>query len=408
MKQTSKEKQTLIGDLLVRSGLIERRDLSNGLKIASQSGLPIGQVLTVNGLVSQEELMAGLRLQALIRERLIPEPQALCALKRLRGEGLTLEQALEQQGWKSDYHNFTQNLGKLLIDAGTVNEKQLQVALAACNSSGLPLGRVLVLQSAISEFVAYAALTAQTLLRDNKIARDQAVGALRLTAMHGDSIEDYLEFGGLRKIRPDHVLRLGELLVLSDLVSELDLLSAVETGLMEAQPIGHVLIAANDISQEVIDAALTLQDMIRESKIDPFQAVEVLKQVAQTGRTVEEIALPKMPPRQEARELPGEDGKLIEFVHGLSFLSDADIRRIVEEIRDSGIPAEKYLLDRGLVEPHKIEAAKRCRELVDHGNLTLEQGIFAVHIWLWSGGELDDVLRKIGWLPASMRGSNCL
>ncbi|MBK9143123.1 MAG: hypothetical protein IPM23_11545 [Candidatus Melainabacteria bacterium] len=398
VRQTSKEERTLIGDLLVRSGLIERSELTHCLAIARQSRLPIGQVLTVNGYVSQEELMAGLRIQALMRERLIAEDEALEALGTVRRDGVALEQALEAGGWKSEYHTFTQNLGKLLVDAGVVDGKQLEVALGACHSSGLPLARVLVLQGSLSEFVAYAALTAQTLLRDNKIARDQAVGALRLTSMHGDSIEDYLEFGGLRKIRPDHVLRLGEMLVLSELVTELDLLSAVETGLMEAQPIGHILMNTNDISPLVVDAGLKLQDMIRENKVAPIQAVEILKRVAASGMPVEQIALPGLPRRPDPHDLPGEDGKLLEFVHGLSFLSDADLERIIRELKESGTPAEPYLLERGLVEPHKINAARRCRELVDRGHLTLEQGIFAVHIWLWSGGELDDVLARIGWL----------
>ncbi len=397
-----KEKTALIGDLLVRSELISRHDLTNALTIARQMGLPIGHILSVNGFVSDEELYAALRVQALVRDKLLPEQQGIDALTAVRQKKMPLERALDEEGWRSEYYEFTNNLGKLLIDANAVTKEKLEAGLAACHSSGLPLGRVLVLQGAISEFVAYAALTAQALLRDKKIARDQAVGSLRLTSMHGDTIEDYLEFGGLRKIRPDHVLRLGEMFVLSGLVSELDLLSAVETGLMEAQPIGHVLVNHNLISQKAIDAALKLQDLIREQKIDPLKAVDVLREFANNRGTFDDIfnrvAKRKASPPPTSG-LAKQDAKLLETVHGLGFLSETELANICQEVNAGQISVIEYLTNKTRVDDSKIKAAMRCRELVDGGALTLEQAIFSIHIWLWSGGDFDQVLINVGWLP---------
>jgi hypothetical protein len=396
-----KEKQALIGDLLVRADLISRHDLTNALTIARQMGLPIGHILSVNNFVTDDELYAALRVQALIRDKLLAEQQGIDALAMVREQKITLEQALDDQGWRSEYYEFTNNLGKLLVDAAAVTPEKLETALAVCHSSGLPLARVLVLQGAISEFVAYAALTAQTLLRDKKIARDQAVGGLRLTSMHGDTIEDYLEFGGLRKIRPDHVLRLGEMFVLSGLVSELDLLSAVETGLMEAQPIGHVLVQHNLIREEAIDAALKLQDLIREQKIDPLKAVDVLKEYAgnRSGSFDEIVArVAKRKVKAPTSGLPQNDAKLLETVHGLGFVSETELAKICKEVIGSEISVIEYLTKKTRVDDSKIKTAIRCRELVDKGALTLEQGIFAVHIWLWSGGDFDEVLTNVGWL----------
>ncbi|MBX3135350.1 hypothetical protein KF707_03900 [Candidatus Obscuribacterales bacterium] len=408
MQTPRKEKQALIGDLLVRAELISRHDLTNALTIARQMSLPIGHILTVNGFVTDEELNAALRVQALVRDKLLAEQQGIDALTVVREQKKSIEDALDEQNWRSEYLTFTKNLGQLLIDANAVTPDKLKSALAACHSSGLPLGRVLVLQGAISEFVAYAALTAQALLRDKKIARDQAVGSLRLTSMHGDTIEDYLEFGGLRKIRPDHVLRLGEMFVLSGLVSELDLLSAVETGLMEAQPIGHILVQHNLIRQEAIDAALRLQDLIREQKIEPLKAVDVLKEYAshQDGsgnfeQIVERIAKKKIKPPTSG--LAQNDARLLETVHGLGFVSETELAEICKEVIGGNVSVVDYLTRCTRVDDSKIKTAMRCRELVDKGALTIEQAIFAVHIWLWSGGAFDDVLINVGWLPANQR-----
>lgn len=388
----------MIGDLLVRADLITRRGLTNCLNIASQSESPIGQVLSINGFVTEEELNAGLRVQALIRERLLPEDKGIQALSYVRTKKYSLDEALDELGWKSEYYKFTRSLGDLLIDSGTLDADQLDKGLSASQRSGLPLARVLVLQGALSEFVAYAALTAQTLLRDDKIARDQAVGALRLTKMHGDSLEDYLEFGGLRKIRPDHILRLGEFFVLAELVSELDLLSAVETGLAEAKPIGQILVESGLVGENVVEAALDLQDLIRANKISPNKAVDVLKRCDETGNSVAEELENFVAEVPAENDLPREDARLLELVHGLSFLSDSDLRKIVSELKGSGMNAEQYLVEHKLVSTSRLEAAKKCRVLLEGGVLTLEQSIFAVHMWLWSGGELEDVLREIGWL----------
>lgn len=398
MKQNKDKKQALIGDLLVRADLITRRGLTNCLNIASQSESPIGQVLSINGFVTEEELNAGLRVQALIRERLLPEDKGIQALSFVRIKKYSLDQALDELGWKSEYYKFTRSLGDLLIDSGTLDAEKLEMGLSASQRSGLPLARVLVLQGALSEFVAYAALTAQTLLRDEKIARDQAVGALRLTKMHGDSLEDYLEFGGLRKIRPDHILRLGEFFVLAELVSELDLLSAVETGLAEAKPIGQILVESGLVGENVVEAALDLQDLIRANKISPNKAVDVLRRCNETGNSVVEELESFVAEIPADNELPREDARLLELVHGLSFLSDSDFKKIVSELKGSGMNAEQYLVEHKLVSTSRLEAAKKCRVLLEGGVLTLEQSIFAVHMWLWSGGELEDVLREIGWL----------
>lgn len=400
---TTQKKQALIGDLLVRAGLITSRDLINALQIGRENGLPIGNVLCVNGFVSEKELSSALRVQALVRDRLLPEDFGIDALTAIRGENISLEEALDRQGWQSDYHDFTNNLGKLMLDANCVTQPQLEQAMAACHTSGLPLGRILVLQGAISEYIAYATLTAQALLRDNKIARDQAVGALKLTTMHGDTIEDYLEFGGSRKIRPDHVLRLGEMFVLSELVNELDLLSAVEKGLAEAQPIGQVLLNHRLVDPQLLEVALRLQDLIRDQKMQPLDTIDVLKEYAETRKPLDEIlkGSRRARPAPKTEGLSPEDKRLLETVHVFGFISETELGQICDEILSGSSQyrtLEQLLVGKTRVDEARIVTAMACRELVEAGALTLEQAIFAIHIWSWSGGEFDTVLKDIGWL----------
>ena len=75
-------------------------------------------------------------------------------------------------------------------------------------------------------------------------------------------------------------LRLGELLVAADLVSEIDLLSAVEKRLGTELPIGQILLRHNLISPPLLRKALELQDLVNNQGINPHEVVTLLKKAS--------------------------------------------------------------------------------------------------------------------------------
>ncbi|HMO21474.1 MAG TPA: hypothetical protein PKC98_10955, partial [Candidatus Melainabacteria bacterium] len=159
-----------------------------------------------------------------------------------------------------------------------------------------------------------------------------------------------------------------------------------------------ILVESDLVGENVVEAALDLQDLIRANKISPNKAVDVLRRCNETGNSVAEELESFVAEIPAGNELPRGDARILALVHGLSFLSDSDLKKIVSELKGSGMNAEQYLVEHKLVSTSRLEAAKKCRVLLEGGAITLEQSIFAVHMWLWSGGELEDVLREIGWL----------
>ncbi len=393
MKNT--RKPTLIGDLLTQADLVSVADLTDAVRVSQKTGLPVGRVLVANGMVSEPELQAGLKAQSLLRENLLVASQALQALKMVRSNGVDLDQALKFLGWRMEHYEFTNRLGQLLVDAGAVSKDQVDEALEVCFNSGLPVGRVLVLRGALSEFIAYSALTAQVLIRDGLIARDQAIGALRLTCMHGDSIETYLEFGGMRSMR-SNVVRLGELLVLADLVSELDLLTAVEKGLSDELPIGQVLLGEKIINAETLECALKLQDMVKAERMRAEEAGTALGEIVRK-KVPFDAAVQKYQsaPKEEAL-LPFND--LLAMLALVGLISQDDLKR-AREIVGKGQQAGSILVERGFIDEDVLNVVIRCQEYAQAGHLSAEQCIFAVHNWIWAKGNFDDVLKRLGWLP---------
>ncbi len=98
-----------------------------------------------------------------------------------------------------------------------------------CFTTGLPLGRILVLKGVISDSVANAAVSSQILVRDKKIDREQAVAALEV---RGRTTYQYRRVVGFSWIFTTEIgrrtVRLGELLMMAEMVSDIDLLSSVE------------------------------------------------------------------------------------------------------------------------------------------------------------------------------------
>jgi signal transduction histidine kinase len=275
----------LIGDLLVRAELIKPAQLAEALPIAKRTGLPVGRILIESGNVDERTLRATVLAQSLIRDGLLHAELAVKALRLLADTpDLNLEAALKRLDWRSEYYQTTNKLGNILLDAECIDRNQLAVALEVCFASGLPLGRVLVLRKIVPEVVAYAALSAQVLLREGKIPRNEAIAAVKLAASMKISIQEWLEHGGMLPATEARVIRLGELLSLAGIVSELDLLSAVERGLLEERPIGQILIRAGLIDDKILQIGLELQARVNKRELGSFQAASMLSDAVRGGK----------------------------------------------------------------------------------------------------------------------------
>ncbi len=346
---------TLIGDLLLRADLITTSDLAEALPLSKRTGLPIGRILIDSGRLNENSLRAAVLAQSLIRDGLLHTELAVKAIAKGAAEHTALDQSLKDLGWRSDYYQTTNKLGQLLIDSGCVDKERLGEALEVAFASGLPLGRVLVLRKVLPEVVAYAALSAQVLLRENKVARPEALAAIRLASSMKLSIQAWLERGGMAPANETKLVRLGELLILAGSVSELDLLSAVERGLLEERPIGQVLIRAGLIDDLVLNEALSLQSKVNNREIGLFQAADTLSRL-QRGETSQISGT-----FQQQSPLAGRtDDSISGLLTTLGVAQEDDPRVILQEVI-----LQKQNLAFKIVSQHEEVKHRLARELHD-------------------------------------------
>jgi hypothetical protein len=270
---------------------------------------------------------------------------------------------------------------------------QLEDALKTSQETGLPLGRVLVLTNCVSEEMLSAALTAQVLVRDNKISREQAVQALKSSRFRRVNIEVSLIDLGFYKPPPRQRVKLGELLVLSGLVNEGDLMTALEMGLIREVPIGQMLVESGFISKRILDTALKLQEIVSGHSLSALKAAEALREVAtrhvSLARAISELDLSVSESRERVR--------LGEMLKAAGIVSDTEIKKALRDARRNSALLGKILLVTGAIDDQTLHATLRSLVLLRDEKINMEQAIFALNHARKNQITFDEALAELKW-----------
>ncbi|PWT96365.1 MAG: hypothetical protein C5B53_09830 [Candidatus Melainabacteria bacterium] len=405
---TTDTKSIKLGELLIKAGLLKSNLLKKMVQMGNETALPIGRVLIMSKTISEDVLRAAVQAQAMIRDHLVDEVAAVEALRLSAAEGISLDDALERVlpgpsvkavlpgssiSGGPRAHTSTARLGELLVAAELISKEDLEDALRTRDETGLPLGRILVLTRLLSEELLSAALTAQVLLRDSKITREQAVEGLRSARKRRVTIEVALADQGLFKPPVKQSIRLGDLLVLAELIMENDLMTALELSLVRQLPVGRIMQQTGLISQPVLESALQLQEMVASGSLNSLQAAQALRQVA-----IQRYSLPQALAELGTKEgEPKGSAKLGDILKAAGVVTEKDIKRAVELSTKNSALVGKMLVAAGTIDEQMLYAALRCQFLVRDGFLEIEQAVIALKRCQQTGKTLDEVIRELGW-----------
>lgn len=399
MIEVSEKKK--LGGLIVELGLIDNRDLGQALSIAQETSLPLGRVLVLSEMLTEEVLQGVLRCQSLMKQNLVDLELARKAMQIMSKETVSLDDALFKLGWNPEATKDTTPLGELLIDAGYVSREQLQQSLEKSTQTGLPFGRLLVFSGALTEGLLTGALNAQILIRDGKLSKPQAVEALKEAKVRQTTIEVQLKEKGFYDIPSRSCPRLGELLLFCGVISQSDLVSALELGLMNKTPVGQVLTESNQVSRKIMDAALQVQNLMAEQKMTITDARQVIGAV-KDGTSLED-AIQEIDTQREEEVPPQKVEKLKSFVSLFDFLKN--LGRIDDEQANEAFQMAKHnsdvlsqvLLISGSLDAETIERAEDCRKLVQSKKLSLEHANIAFDYAERFNVNVVQALKELQW-----------
>jgi tetratricopeptide (TPR) repeat protein len=356
------------------------------------------------GYLSARDLQCALDAQSAMRDKQVDVDTAIRCLKIAIKTESPFADVLHEQTGLGQARMPTDKLGQLLYEAGIVSLEQLSLAMQRSLSTGLPLGHMLGLDNVVSDSLLSAALEIQGKLRDEMMSRPEAIKQLRDaagTAVEGKPVPEG-DAGIVFQQPRKRGIRLGEMMVLSGLMTEADVMNALEWGLIHNQPIGHVLAKKAGVKQEVIDAALALQQLADQNKIESMRACECLAKVAALGITVDE-ALKEM-----------EAVASQEVAHVLSYrtlltlsrvMSDEDFENAIDLNSKGAQVIGKFLAATGYMDGPTVRATLKCHYLLSKGLMTQDDAVatldYCLHHRPGKTVDYDAALNELGWSSKS-------
>jgi hypothetical protein len=399
--ETAKDRRTgpkRIGELLVSANILKPEVLHEALQVAKLSQRPLGRVLMSLGALNEKELEAALELQMLLREGLISNEFGLRALNLAVKKELPLSESFRRLGWSPPPrpHVVANELADLLLAAEIVDKSQLEQALAQSVSNKTPLGRCLVLANAISSGILSSALTAQVLVREGKITKDQAIAGLKAASKKQEAIEKPLE--AIATIPEDRgTIRIGDLLDSAGLVSEGDKVSAVEIGLHTHERIGQIFLKQGLISDEILNDTLKLQELVNKNWISADQATEILKDSHSKGIPIDELLADFKTSRHNTEQAYKSTGLLIKA----SILKPASVPTGHSLTLEEKGAVLDSLTDSGSLSAKLLEAAIQAQNLVDDEIISSDQATAVLLYCQRTGVDFHTALQSTPWEEGS-------
>jgi hypothetical protein len=335
------------GDLLVKLGLVSEPDLRDALVVAPQFGLQS------NYSVEQARTVA-----ASVRQG---TPPAL---------------ALKNAGVEDSAEKTT--LGQLLQESGLINAQQLDTAQKASYRSGMRLGRMLVLNGVITHAQLARALDVQFSIRERKITMQQGISMLQAQASQPVAYEAHQ----LRPAPAQKNVRFSEFLVLSGLLTDAEMLHALETSMDKRLSLAQTLIDQGSISKKIFDAATEMYNKVLTSEVALNDA---------TSRVYRMVF--GEPQHQQGGSNSPVLGELLKMT---GVVDDEDINEAISLSNKYPSLIGKMLVLSGAIDEATLIASLRCQFLLKHGYLTVDDAINALQYTTKNKVSFDDALDELG------------
>jgi tetratricopeptide (TPR) repeat protein len=381
-----------LGDLVLGFEMVSESEFEDSLSIAKETGLPIGNVLVMSNLLSESDLRNVLRCQSLLREHAIAFDIAREALERVKEQKITLDRALVELGWDGLRHE-SMPLGKLLVDAEFISRDQLEKALRRHKDTTMPVGRILVLEGSLPESLLSVAINAQNFLREGKITQTQALEALkearRRHFINTPPMQKSFYLFPTRN-RP----RLGELLLLSGLITQSDLNLALETSFTCKKPLGETLVEMKLITNKILDSALRAQNLIADSTLRLKEGKALITSVSK-GMSISD-ALEKVISDRQTRK-PEPQLSLSDFMKAINVVKQSEIDQAFAVVQHNSDVIMKVLLIAGVFDEQTLAMAEQCRALVIGKRLSIQQARTAFDYARKRNIKVQEALRELHW-----------
>jgi hypothetical protein len=375
-----------IGDLLAQAGLITQEQLNLSMQLSFKMRTPLERILSMQGYLNTDLFAQALAIQRLIETRSIGLTNGVTALKSIKHEKMTLEEALDKN---RELLPVSQPLGETLLAIGAITDKQLQSSLKVGLLSLLPIGWTLAAQGIISQLLYGSALTAQSLLQKNILPKEQILYCLRLARLQQQDLRKILIEAKIDTAPIDHDLLISHLLIQSGVLFRSEILCYRELALLDNAELETTLSKFNVLNER---ALLSLNDSflaVTSNDLDASQAIITLRKLNQVDWDLTKL--------EQEPENADEPISITDLLNSAKILTAKQLALLMEESIQNRQPVYDVLVKQALLEQSMLDALRKCKQLVDYGLLAFEQAVLLLLYCAECKCDLLTAFAQFGW-----------
>jgi CBS domain-containing protein len=373
------------GQLLASAGIISSKQLDEAISTGRRLRMPIGRVLMMAGHLNQRNLDSVLMAQQLVREEQLELDSAVQLLSEASRDYLPLDEVLSRNGWQASNPSLVSELGEVMVSATLLSRQDLWQALRETEANFASLGRYIIDHNMVRITDVMNALRALASIRHEEVPRESAINALRISVASAITYDQ-----ALRKAAPElelpETLKFGELLSTSGLISDVDLIDALEISLSNKAMLGEVLVAADIIDRTFLHCLLDIQDMVDQGAINNNQAKELVLSVYSS----------KKPLSQCVHELEKFCDGVLALLRKTEIVSESDIKNAAEHSEGQLLDLPEILFEQNYIDRTMLDIARRCQRMIDEGFIPVEQAVLVLATYkLPPGVERSQVVTSV-------------
>jgi hypothetical protein len=175
--------------------------------------------------------------------------------------------------------------------------------------------------------------------------------------------------------------------------------------------IGSLLTEAELITEPTLEAALKIQELVKQGRLTAVRAPEILKMFFSMGPSIEDYIdpsdlklieapkpAPSLQPRSTAPQPPNKDLNLaLSLLIKAGVLKESDVKMASQVRAKHGGDIRNILQAAGKFDHKTIDAALICVDLERRGVLKVEQCVIALNYCSRSRVGFDEAIDELGW-----------
>lgn len=386
---------------------LDEARLQEAINEAAKLGMSLEQALSIRGDLSKHALTLFGDAAERVRSGEMSLDMAIRAVRLAKSESISIDEAMSRL---NTVHTKTQTvtsianeLIQMMSDAQIISPQQMQFAIINSESAGMLPGRVLLLNKAVSVRNLEASIAACLMLRQKTLTRTDVLEALKRANKKQSSLEQALFELGTFKQPTNVALRLSDLLVMSALLSESDLLECREISIVKNKSFKQIVVEQGLVDNSLLDVISRLQSMVASNELKPYSAGRALSAIINEGTSYQTcVHEEKMALVKEGKE-PLILGQLL---LKSECITEAGLTEVTSTDQMSNIKIGKMLLAKGIINEDTLVKALRIQSSLKFGYLSDEQAVRLMSHAYDSLEQLEVVAKRNGiYIPTHVQWS---